>query len=96
MRALHIDGDRLHFHKGWFAETFPKTNIDKIALLHADGDFYESVKLTLETWGPKVARGGFIQLDDYGIFIGCTLATDEYLAAHPGLRVCPETSSWIA
>jgi O-methyltransferase len=87
MRELNIDQSRLHFHKGWFADTFPRAAIGQIALLHADGDFYESVKLTLETWEPKVSPGGFIQLDDYGIFIGCTKAVDEFLFERPHLKL---------
>ncbi len=87
MHMLHIAPDRLHFHKGWFSDTFPKAGIDQIALLHADGDFYESVKITLETWGPKMPPGGYIQLDDYGEFVGARKATDEYLAKNPHLKL---------
>ena len=87
MKALDIDQGRLHFHKGWFSETFSAAKIDQIALLHADGDFYESVKITLETWGPKMASGGFIQLDDYEAFIGATRATDEFLQRNPHLKL---------
>lgn len=87
MRELGVDPARLNFYKGWFSDTFPGASIDQIALLHADGDFYESVKLTLETWAPKVSPGGFIQLDDYGIFVGCTKAVDEFLAQQPHLKL---------
>jgi len=75
------------FHKGWFHKTFPKTNIEAIALLHVDADFYDSVRLTLETWGPHVSNGGYIQIDDYSSFTGCRKAVDEYLTAHPKLRL---------
>jgi O-methyltransferase len=50
MRKLGVDLSRLSFHKGWFDQTFPKVNIDRIALLHIDADFYESVKLCLDKW----------------------------------------------
>lgn len=87
MHQLGITPSRLHFHKGWFADTFSKAPIEKIALLHVDCDFYDPVKLTLETWHPKMSPGGFIQLDDYGVFVGCTKAVDEFLAKHPTLKL---------
>ena len=31
MKALGIQSSRLRFHKGWFADTFPITQIDRIA-----------------------------------------------------------------
>jgi O-methyltransferase len=87
LRALKINLGRVTFHKGWFDKTFPKASIGKIALLHVDADFYNSVKLTLETWVPHMSEGGYIQIDDYLIFTGCTKAIDEYLAEHPDLRL---------
>lgn len=87
MKKLGINLSRLHFHRGWFHDTFPRTDIDNIALLHADGDFYESVRLTLETWLPKMTPGGFIQIDDYSAFVGCRRAVDELLAKNPDLRL---------
>jgi O-methyltransferase len=87
MRQLGVRPERLHLHKGWFSDTFPRANINKIALLHIDCDFYESVKLTLKAWGPRLTSGGFIQIDDYETFIGCTTATNEYLSANPQLRL---------
>lgn len=83
MSRLGIDQSRIHFHIGWFHETFPNVNIPKIALLHIDCDFYEPTKLCLETWYPKVITGGFVQFDDYDAFQGCRKAVDEFLAAHP-------------
>ncbi len=87
MRRLNIKPERLTFHKGWFEQTFPKANIDRVALVHIDADFYESVRLSIETWFPKLSPGGYIQFDDYFIFIGCTRAVDEFLLAHPELKL---------
>jgi O-methyltransferase len=74
---------RLHVVKGWFEDTFPKAaaGIDRVALLHADGDWYDSVRLTLETFEPRVSLGGFVVIDDYGAWEGARAATHEYLAA---------------
>jgi hypothetical protein len=72
--------NRLHVVKGWFQETLPETapKIDRVAILHADGDWYESVKLTLETFESKVSPGGYVVIDDYGDWEGAKEATHEY------------------
>jgi hypothetical protein len=87
LNALQIDLGRVTFHKGWFDQTFSKTSIPQIALLHIDADFYESVRLTLQHWGPHLSKGGYIQIDDYSSFTGCRKAVDEYLAEHQELKL---------
>jgi O-methyltransferase len=87
MKRLNINLDRVFFHQGWFDQTFPKAGIQQIALCHIDADFYESVRLSLETWVPRVSPGGYIQIDDYAAFIGCKKAVDEYLTCHPDLKL---------
>ncbi len=83
MKKLNVAKERVHFHVGWFADTFPKASIDRIALLHIDPDFYDPVKLCLSHWYDHISPGGYIQIDDYEAFSGCRKATDEFLAAHP-------------
>jgi len=68
--------------------------IPHIALLHIDADFYESVKLALETWVPHVTKGGYIQIDDYSSFIGCRTAGDEYLSKHADLKLIVENQAF--
>lgn len=87
MRKLDVAVGRIHFHQGWFDQTFATANIDKIALLHIDADFYESVRLSLETWFPKLSVGGFVQIDDYSAFAGCRRAVDEFCAARPEVEL---------
>jgi O-methyltransferase len=81
--ARYANLERLHIVKGWFAETFPSAapRIASIAVLHADGDWYESVLLTLETFYPKLNRGGYVVIDDYGHWKGARTATDEFRRA---------------
>jgi O-methyltransferase len=86
-RRLEIDLKRVTFHRGWFEDTFPDSDISKVALLHIDADFYESVKLCLDKWYPRLSPGGYIQFDDYNIFVGCTRAVDEFLERHPEMRL---------
>jgi len=73
---------RLRIAKGWFDETFPRfaEEIGTIALLHVDADWYESVKLALETFYPKLAPGGYCAVDDYNFWPGTRRAVDEYRA----------------
>jgi hypothetical protein len=68
------------FVKGLFQDTLSTAPIGRIALLHIDGDWYESVKVCLETLYDKVVPGGYIQFDDYGYWKGARRAVDEFLA----------------
>ena len=76
-KRLKIDG-QTELVKGLFQETLPDTKIEKIAVLHLDGDWYESVKSCLENLYDKVAEGGVIQIDDYGFWKGAGKAVDEF------------------
>ena len=59
--------------KGYFEDTLhlPSAKIPEIALLHLDGDWYESTKTILNTFYSSVIDGGIIQVDDYGYWAGC-------------------------
>lgn len=59
--------DRVVFLKGWFEDTLPEANIEKLALLRLDGDMYSSTIHVLQNLYEKVSPGGFIIVDDYGI-----------------------------
>ena len=49
-----------------------------------DADWYQSVKLCLETFYDRVASGGYVVFDDYGYWEGCRRAVDEFLSGHAG------------
>jgi len=78
---LQLAGD-IHFVKGLFQNTLATAPVKQIALLHIDGDWYESIKVCLENLYDKVVPGGVIQFDDYGYWKGARRAVDEFL----GLR----------
>ena len=59
-----------------------------MSLLHVDCDFYNPVKLTLETFYPHMEPNGFVILNDYGGFAGCRAATDEFLGSR-GPEISP-------
>jgi O-methyltransferase len=78
--ARHVPESDLRIRAGWFEDTFPDASreIDRVAVLHCDGDWYDSVLLSLETFYPKIPSGGYVVIDDYGHWIGARRATDEF------------------
>jgi len=72
-----IDG--VEFVKGLFQETLPIAPVSQIALLHIDGDWYDSVKVCLDHLYDKVVPNGIVQFDDYGYWQGARRAVDEFL-----------------
>lgn len=81
MDNLDYPEGKINIIQGWFEDTFPlhADSIDKIAVLHVDCDWYESVKLSLETFYDKVVSGGMVIIDDYGHWDGAKKAVDEFL-----------------
>jgi len=79
-RLIGYDRNSIHYHKGWFQDTVPKDEdeIEKIAILRLDGDFYASTKVCLEYLYDKVVPNGLIIIDDYGTYEGCKKAVDEF------------------
>jgi O-methyltransferase len=75
-------GAPLHIVEGWFEETLARSapSIGPIALLHIDADWYESMRVALETLYPLVVAGGCIAIDDYGHagFPGVKRAVDGF------------------
>lgn len=79
-QQLGLPLDPVRIVPGWFDQTLAQTPVGEIALLHVDADWYESVKIVLETYYDKVAPGGYVIFDDYGFFQGCDRAVDEFMA----------------
>lgn len=76
------------FVKGWFQNTLPVVakQMEPIAILRLDGDWYASTKICLEHLCDRVVSGGFVIIDDYGHYEGCKRAVDEFLK-DKGLKV---------
>lgn len=72
---------RIEFVKGWFDKTVPvtKKEIQEIAVLRIDGDWYESTKCCLENLYDKVSHGAYVIVDDYQSCYGCRRAVDEFI-----------------
>jgi lipopolysaccharide biosynthesis glycosyltransferase len=66
--------------KGFFRDTLPALagKLTDIALLHADGDWYESTQDIFKNLYNKVSPNGFIQIDDYGFWEGCRQAVGDF------------------
>jgi hypothetical protein len=66
--------------KGFFRDTLPglAEKIPFIALLHADGDWYESTTDIFNNLYHRVTQDGFIQIDDYGFWEGCRQAVEDF------------------
>ena len=77
---LRISTQRYRIVPGWFDTTLATAPLSQIAILHIDADWYDSVKIALEVFYPKVTPGGFIVLDDYGCWQGCDQALADYFA----------------
>ena len=74
--------DLVHTVKGYFQDTLPqmRDSVGMIALLHMDGDWYESTKAILHNLYDRVVNDGVIQVDDYGHWEGCRQAVHEFEA----------------
>jgi hypothetical protein len=70
--------DQVHFLPGWFKDSLPTASIDRLAVLRADGDMYESTTQILTYLYPKLSVGGYCIIDDYGADPRCRQASDDY------------------
>jgi hypothetical protein len=74
---------RLQFVQGYFENTLPHIGVEQLAVLRLDADFYNSTWDILTHLYPKVSRGGYVIIDDYGIpTCDCKKAVNEYRAQH--------------
>jgi hypothetical protein len=66
----------------------------RFSLVHFDCDLYRPTKVALEQLWPRVARGGVVIFDEYGIpdWPGETKAVDEFIADKPQLQL--KTFNW--
>lgn len=70
--------DQVQFLVGWFRDTLPKAPIEQVAVARLDGDMYESTMDGLRSLYPKLSRGGYLIVDDYGAVEACKKAVHDY------------------
>jgi O-methyltransferase len=74
--------EKVKFLKGWFSESLPNLNAEKLALIRADGDMYESTTDIFTNLYPKLSVGGFVIVDDYYNIEACRQAVTDYRNAN--------------
>ena len=77
-KSFDLLDDKIVFLEGWFKDTLPNINLEKLSLLRLDGDLYESTHLALRYLYPKLSSGGYVIIDDYNAFHYCKAAVDAY------------------
>jgi len=77
--------ERVELIEGWFQFSLPvyEKDIEKISILRLDGDLYESTLCSLHNLYPKVAEGGYVIVDDWGLE-GCRKAITDYFERWEG------------
>jgi O-methyltransferase len=99
LSALSVPKTQYTIRKGYFDQTFQEPLPEKVALLHCDADWYDSVTLVLETFYPRIPKGGCIILDDFGWWEGTRIAFYDFCFKYgekPLLeRVGTDQAYWI-
>lgn len=97
LKHASVKPDNVTYIPGFFQEThqqYPKDR--KIAILHLDGDLYESYVYPLHNLYEQVVPGGLIVIDDFyhpklphteDKFPGARRAVSEFLEIHPELHL---------
>lgn len=67
--------------KGYFEDTLPQMRdwVGMVALLHMDGDWYESTRTILANLYDRLINRAIVQVDDYGYWEGCRKAIHEFM-----------------
>ncbi len=70
------------FVKGWIPSTFGVCEQEMFSMVHVDVDLYEPTKECYEFFWPRLAVGGMMVCDDYGLVScpGAKRAVDEFFA----------------
>ena len=74
--------DHIKFLKGWFKDTLPTAPIEQLSVMRLDGDMYESTMDGLVNLYPKLSKGGYAIIDDWGVVPGCKQAVIDYRLQH--------------
>ena len=83
----------VQFVPGFFEETLPPLSDRRWAIVRLDGDTYEATRSALESLYPGLSAGGYLIVDDYGLFEESRRAVDEYRERH-GITEPLEDVDW--
>lgn len=70
--------DKFVFVEGPVERTIPEKVPERISILRLDTDWFESTRHELVHLFPRLAPGGVLVIDDYGLWAGARKAVDEY------------------
>lgn len=86
IKKSKIDLSKVKIIAGFIEKTIPFDNLpDKVSFAYIDFDFYEPIKIALESLHELVPKNGIIIVDDYDFFsTGAKKAVDEFLEVHKG------------
>lgn len=75
--------------QGFFPQTAENVN-ENFALVSLDADLYETILSGLEYFYPRLSKGGYIMIHDYGEYAwpGVKIAVDQYCKQH-GISILP-------
>jgi hypothetical protein len=76
--AIGLSMEKIHFVSGRVENSLQVVRPFRVAILRLDVDWYEPTKAALQALYARVVRKGFLIVDDYGHWMGCKKAVDEY------------------
>jgi O-methyltransferase len=77
--------EKLDFHRGWIPDRFQDVEDRRFSFVHIDVDLADPTRESLAFFYPRMASGGIIVCDDYGMSTcaGATQTIDRFLADKP-------------
>lgn len=77
MKRTKYPEDKVHYYVGCATKT-TKTFNKNISLLRLDVDFYNATKECMNNLYPLLSEGGYLIIDDFGVWEGANKAIKEY------------------
>jgi hypothetical protein len=74
--------EQVRFIPGWFDQSLRRSDTGPLSLLRVDCDLYSSTWSALTELYPRLSRGGWVIIDDYGILPPCQQAVDDFRDRH--------------
>jgi O-methyltransferase len=77
--------DFINIYAGWIPDRFFDVDTKNFSFVHIDVDLYQPTLDSLEFFWPRIIKGGYLIIDDYGSsqFPGASAAVDEFLKINP-------------
>ncbi len=84
LASFGVEG-RVNLVPGYFQDSLPAFRDHRFSFVHLDCDIYESYRVCLEFFYPRLSPGGILLFDEYqdDAWPGCTKAVDEVMADKP-------------